>query len=268
MITSQRGFTVVEAMISLVISVLLVGGTLGLLVSNQKLADAVAGRMAREDQLRAAVDILSAEVRDLDPSDGDLDSTSPDTLRVRSFLGAGVACAVSYAGTPSITLRRLGNWIQPGDSVLILADNDPMTGSDDRWVRGVAGTVDTTQVCPTGDPAQTVNLPSMATTLANDSVRVGASARSFQWRNYVLAMDQQSWFLTVQTADMLQPEPVAGPFAGPNSDGIRFGYFDGMGQPTTVASDVRQFEVSVKTVSNEPGAPLIADSLMAWVRIP
>lgn len=264
---SRAGFTAVESLISIIISAMLVSGALAVLVSNQRLADAVTSRIARQDQLRAAVEILRAETRQIDPADGDLASTSPDTLRVRSFLGGGIACAVSYSGTPAATLRRLGRWIQPGDSVLILADNDPLTGADDRWVRGIAGTVDTIQTCPTGDPAQRVSLPSMAGVLSVDSIRVGAIARSFQWRGYALGMDNGQWFLTLKTPDMLQPEPVAGPFGSPESAGLRIGYFDRNGQPTASATAVQQFELSIKTVSGVPGGPVVPDSLMAWVAL-
>ena len=267
MIRSRRGFTVMEAMISLVASAALVSASLSLLVGNQKLAEAVSGRLERQDQLRAAIDILEGEVRQIDPSDGDLATISPDTLRVRSFLGGGVACQVSYGSTPTVTLRRLGNWILPGDSILLLADNDPSTGSDDVWVRGVAGPVDTTLTCPSGDPGQSISLANMGYVIAMDSVRVGATARSFRWRSYVLAMEQNMWHLTLQTSDMLEPEPVAGPFAAPGADGLRFGYFDANGQPATGVTQVRQFELSVKTPFDQPGAPDVADSLMAWVRL-
>jgi hypothetical protein len=268
MILGRRGFTVVEALLSIVISTMLVSASLAILVSNQRLADAVSGRVSRQDQLRAAVDILTAEVRQIDPADGDLASTSPDTLLVRSVLGAGVACAVSYTGTPTATLRKLGSWIQPGDSMMILADNDPSTSTDDRWVRGVAGAVDTTQTCPTGSPAQHVTLSSMAAALAIDSIRVGAAARSFQWRGFALGLDNGSWYLTLKTPDMLEPEPVAGPFGSPTSSGLRIGYFDVLGQPTVAVPAVRQFEVSVKTIAGVPGGPDVPDSLMAWVRLP
>ena len=268
MIRARAGFTAVEALISVVIGGMLVSASLSMLVGQQKLSDAVSGRLGRQAQLRAAIDILGAEARQIDPADGDLASVSPDTLRVRSLLGAGVACAVSYTGTPSATLRRLGAWIQPGDSLLILADNDPMTSVDDRWIRGVAGTVDTTLSCPTGDVAQRVTLPSMAAALAADSIRVGAAARSFEWRTYALSTEGKHWYLGLRTQNMLNPEPVAGPFGGPQVDGLRVRYFDREGQPTNDPREVRQFEFSVKTVAGIPGGPALPDSMMAWVRLP
>jgi len=268
-IRGRRGFTAVEALIAIVMGAMLVSAALSILMGNQKLADAVSGRIARQAQLRAGIDLLKAELRQIDPADGDLGSMSSDTVRVRSFLGAGVACAVSYSGaTPSATLRRLGTWIQPGDSMLILADNDPSTSADDRWVRGIAGAVDTTLACPTGSAAQRVTLPSMAAALAVDSIRIGASARSFEWRTYALAKQGGHWFLTLQTKSLQQPEAVAGPLGSPQSPGLRVALFDADGQPTTTASAVRQFEISVKTVAGVPGGPAVADSLMAWVRLP
>ncbi len=269
MMTPARrdGFTLVETMISLTLGVLLMGAMLTVLMGNNRMSASLTGRAESNNALMTGIALLEREVEPIDASDGDLASLSPDTLGIRAFLSSGTACQVTYgAGTASLVTRRQGRWLQVGDSILLLADNDVSIGSDDTWVRGAITAVDTALACPDGVAAQRITVPALAA--LTDSVRVGAAARTFEWRTYFLAQIDGDWYLAMRTPALNTPEPVAGPLADPavSPGGFRVRHFDAFGNVASTVESVTQTEISLKSIPDVGALEAAPDSLMAWVR--
>ena len=263
----NSGFTLVEAIVSLTLGILLVGAMLSVLMGNNSLSTSLTGRAEANDAMMTGIALLERELAPIDASDGDLASLSTDTLGVRAFLASGTACGVSYTGSSAtVVLRKQGRWMSAGDSILLLADNDVSIGGDDTWVRGSVTAVDTTQACPDGVVAQQLTIPALAG--LTDSVRVGAAARTFEWRRYFLAQIDGSWYLAIRTPALSQPEPVAGPLADPAVErgGFRVQHYDAFGNPATDVLTVTQSEISLKTIPHVGSRAAMADSLVAWVR--
>jgi len=266
-IRRNDGFTLIEAIVSLALSTLLVGAMLSVLMGNNRLSSSLTGRAEANDALMTGIALLERELAPIDAADGDLASLSNDTLGVRAFLSSGTACGVTYTGASAdVVLRKQGRWMSAGDSILLLADNDVSIGGDDAWVRGSITAVDTAQACPDGVAAQQLTIPALAG--LTDSVRVGAAARTFEWRRYFLAKVDGDWYLSIRTPALAQPEPVAGPLADPavETGGFRVQHYDAFGNPAPDVLEVTQSEIVLKAIPRVGGTVSIADSLMSWVR--
>ena len=89
----------------------------------------------------------------------------------------GLVCGVDPSGSP-VRVQKIGRFFVAGDSVMVFADNDPDIASDDTILSGVVDSnVDTTQTCSGADTAQSLTVGALATALANDTVRIGATGR-------------------------------------------------------------------------------------------
>src|SRR6476469_2388979 len=96
-----RGFTVVEAIVAIVLFALVGQTVLRLLTGSQRLFRSQSERAALQATLRAGALLLPGELRELGP--GDLLALAPDQLVYRAMRLTGVACRMSLT---SVTLRR------------------------------------------------------------------------------------------------------------------------------------------------------------------
>lgn len=261
----RAGFTLVELLVVAVLGSLIVVAAHKVMVNNTRAFTVVAARVQSQQTVRASADILFSELREISPSGGDLISIGQDSVVIRSMRTFGVACAVNPA-TPSITVRRVGRWLESGDSVFVLADNREDRASDDVWLSALVGTVDTTITCASGDRAQRITLPGMTSAMTTDTVRSGAPVRAFTRFWYGLDELAGEWYLARRGVDGVT-EPMVGPLEPRGSGGLRLAYFDAMGLATTVPADVAQIRVTLLSASSvtTPAGEVVADSLVASV---
>lgn len=271
----RRGFTLVELIVVTVLGALVIMAALQILITNQRTYTAQNAAIQGQQSLRAGVDLLMGELREVSASDGDLLVMADDSVTVRVMRKLGIACQVdtTNTGNPYVVALRLGDWFAAQDSVYIYADNDEDLDRDDEWIQTQTGSVDTTVSCSglgalaiplfSGD-AQELSFPGQKATFSNDSVRVGAPLRSYLTYTYGLYTYDGKPYLgrTTPGGDMT---PLVGPLQG--SDGLAFEYRDGDGNTTTTATDVRQIVVTLRSGSEVVSSvgELVSDSIRTWI---
>ena len=158
----NKGFTLVELLVVAVVGSMVMMTIYGVLASNQR-ANTVQSAQIRSQQIvRAGFEVLFAELREVSATGGDVFRIDPDSIRVRSMRNFGLVCGVDQTVVPpEITVRRIGDWFADGDSIVLFADGNTAIASDDVWLTGTAGTVDTSATCPGGEAAQVIDLPGL-----------------------------------------------------------------------------------------------------------
>ncbi len=129
----EAGFTIVELLVYLLISVVVIGSAYQLLIGQNRLYLRQWELQDVRSSLRLAGGILAYELRQASAF-GDPYTITPDSFTIRSLQGTGIVCARHG------TLSRVGLWGTTGkfyataaDSALIFATADWGTG-DDQWV--------------------------------------------------------------------------------------------------------------------------------------
>src|SRR6266498_1693910 len=112
----RRGFTMVELLVALVLLGLVSAALYRVLVNNQRLYMAQTQRIDLSQNIRAAANILPAELREIDASEGDIVSMTPTRLEIRAMRWLGFACVQPAMGgvlTPITMVIRGGAPGQP-----------------------------------------------------------------------------------------------------------------------------------------------------------
>ena len=245
---NQRGFSLIELIVVVVLGVIVLTAVHSVLITNLRAYTVLSSKVRSQQTIRSGSQILFAELRELSPRGGDLISIASSSMTVRSSSAFGIVCKTVKSA--KATVLRYGRWIDVGDSVFVLADNDPVKTSDDVWHAALVSAVDTTVTCAGGDEAQKITLKSMKAALLADSVLLGAPVRVYQHYRYSLSYLDGSWYLA-RSAPSGEPEPLVGPLRSPAEGGLRIEYLDSLGVPTTVLTDVAQFRITLRSA---PGA--------------
>lgn len=265
--SNRGGFTLVELLIVAVLGAMVALAAYQVLVTNQQTYRTEQVQIQSQQAVRAALDVLTGEIREISTSGGDLIAGTTRDLWIRRMTEFGLVCAVDLStGSPRVTVRRVGDWFDSGDSVFIFADNDVDRTSDDTWLAGPVGQVDTTATCTGTDAAQLLTFPSMMAEFSAHSVRPGAPLRSFARFRYGVTNINGHEYLSRRIAGG-SAEPLVGPLAPDSAHGIHFEYLDSLGNATAVMSDVSQIRVTLKTMSsvlNARGEP-VSDSITSVI---
>ncbi len=253
----RRGFTLVELMIVAVVGAMLVGATYQILLSSQRALTVQTAQIQGQQNVRAGLDILFSELREISRAEGDILTLGSDRIEIRAMRAFGLVCGTNATGSP-VRVQKIGRFFEDGDSVMVFADNDTDIASDDTILAGAVGGIDTTQTCLGGDPAQLLTVPALAAALASDTVRIGAPVRGFKIYTYGLYVVDGENYLARRSG--ARTEPLVGPLA-PN--GVSFTYVDSIGNVTTNPRAVSRVDVTLRSkasVLNQQGYP-VADSL-------
>jgi len=253
---NRRGFTLVELMIVAVLGAFVVGATYEIMLSGQRAYTIQTAQLQGQQTVRAGINILFSELREISRSEGDILTMGSDQITIRAMRAFGLVCSVNATGSP-IRVKKMGRWFASGDSIVVFADNDPNISSDDTILSGVVSGIDTTNTCSGADTAQSLTVPALVPALVNDTVRVGAPVRGFTVYTYGLYVLDGDYYLARQSG--ATTEHLVGPLS-PN--GVSFTYMDSLGNVTTDPLAVSQIEVTLRSrsrVVNQRGP--IADSL-------
>src|SRR5204863_642956 len=229
---ARRGFTMVELLVALVLLGLVSAALYRVLVNNQRLYMAQTQRIDLSQNIRAAANILPAELREIDASEGDIVSMTPTRLEIRAMRWLGFTCVapVMGGGVNGLTMVIRGG--APGqplfygargmntasDTMLIYYVGDQTTRNDDYWARGTfTGVAPVAQNCP-GVPVQTgrlvtfdLNLLGLGVNQAG-AIPVGAPVRGYEHVIYQLyrPAGDTSWYIGFQPAGGTM-QPLVGP---------------------------------------------------------
>lgn len=274
---SQRrlGFTLVELLLVVVLGSIVLGATLRILITNQRIFTASSATINGQQTTRMASEIMFGELREVSPTGGDILAMETTSLTVRVMRKFSIVCEPwDRSGTAAdfVVLDTLpgglpvmagSNVFADDDSVHVYADNDPNDDADDVWLPARIDQVGT-DTCPNGEAGRRLRFDSpQHDRFLTDSVGVGAPIRSFgEYTFTTVTYDGEPFLGRIEGTDTI-------PFAGPlrATDGLEFIYRDGSGTVTAVAADVRQVEIKLRTgseVLNSLGG-FVTDSIDLWV---
>ena len=165
---------------------------------------------------------------------------------------------------PLLTVIKVGDWYEVGDSVLIFADNVTDIASDDVWISGRVTAVDTTKTCASAD-AQELTFGSQSSVFAADAVRNGAPVRGYTYYTYgTFTFMGETYLGRADTTGTMVP--VVGPLKAIN--GLQFAYLDSLAAVTNTAANVRLIQVTLRSggsgVLNSVGNE-VSDSVTATI---
>jgi len=274
--SARRGFTLVELAIALVLGLMVGGLVHRMLLHNQRLARGQAERVALQDNVRVVALVLAGELGGLGSDEitpeasaalgypaairSDLLAIEPGAVTYLAGRGAGRVCGVTPGPLPEIVVAE-SSWEslrapRATDSLLVFADSDPATGSDDAWIHlGIvsagAGS------CPGGAAgvALRVAAPAPLDPAALARITSGSPARLaevMQMRYY--RSGGKSWFGMRSVSAGEAITPVAGPLAdsSPGVRGLTLVYHDAADAPTSDPAAVRAVQVSLLGVTDQP----------------
>jgi len=271
--TDRRGFTMVELMVALILTLAVGGVTYGLLVNSQRVSRSQTEHVGMQDNVRAGALIVTTELREVGydsvptavPALGPGNATNSDLilmetgkLRYRAWRGIGFTCFPPAANELRLETSTYMGVRQPqlNDSLVVYVERTNSTAQDDAWVHARITAAVTTKQCTNGNPA--LALPIAYEALTNGVTVTGAMVQGGPVRIYE-AMEMKhyqsgtQWWLGMRSLNgggVIQP--VLGPLADSTAaqSGLVFTYLNKDRNPTAVLKDVREIQVTLKGVSD------------------
>jgi len=264
---SKAGFTLIESMVALLLTVLVLALVYRLLVAQQRTASVQAQRVFLQANLRSAAAFLSTDLRDVSTDSANLDllAFAPESVTYRANRGSGIACRISptsveLLGETHGAFRRP----QPGrDSLLVFVGAGPGRG----WITGPVIGVASSSCGGSSSLRISTLLDSVA--LAAASIGPLFPVRLFEIMQIRLYQSQGSHWLgarSVSAGEVIQP--VLGPL---DSNGLAITFRDSIGAIATRPCDVRSGEVLIRAQAAQavhvPGgvSQLLRDSVRAAI---
>lgn len=254
----RRGFSLVEALVALVLFGVVATMLYRTLVGGQRQHRAHVQSVAVSESNRAAMAILAGELRELSAGEGDILAMGSTSITFKSMRAFSIQCV-----PPDTAARRLvldGSLISglrpidsPDDSVLVFAEGDPATRLDDGWFSAGATSATPGTECPGGRPSIGVTLSGVTAPQLAD-VQAGAPVRTFRPAQVIVYQGAgRDWWLGQR---LFQPstgswsivQPVLGPLSSP---GLTLTYLNGAGAPADSAGGVARIGLRVRSRSPE-----------------
>jgi len=263
---STAGFTLLELLVVVVIGALILGATFQVLAVQERSYRHQGAAMTTQQNIRAALDVLESELREISASGGDLTMIQPESLTFRAYRAAGFICNLDAPGQRIVVVRQgtqpfVANAAQK-QKLLYFVEGVRTTGTDDDWGVVEIKSVEDTYTCHgtwgsvEGTDTVTLNVPgfTFADAATGDSiVYLGAPVRSFEVFTYGLYTIDGEPVLARRDANG-SLEPIIGPLA-PSPSGLVFRYFDANGFPTTNPANVAQIGIVVRGRTQGTGVP-------------
>src|SRR5690606_38260159 len=261
MITGSRstaGFTMVELLVVVVVGALILGATFQVLGVQERSYRHQGAAMATQQNIRAALDVLESELREISASGGDLTMIQPESLTFRAYRAAGFICNLDAPGK-WIVVRPHGTqpFLDDGtQQLLYFIEGTQITGTDDDWGIASIQKVDT-GACDAswGGSGTALVVPDFIfpPTIGEPPVYLGAPVRSFEVFTYGLFTVDGEPVLARRDAEG-SLVPVIGPLA-PSPDGLVFRYFDANGNETANPANVVRIGIVVRGRTQGTGVP-------------
>jgi hypothetical protein len=234
----------VEVLVAMTLTGIVVAGTLRALSAQKKFYARQARILDARHAMRAAVTIISSELREVSGAGGDFYTIASDTVAFRSTVGFGIACAVNVgAGQLSLEFVSGHFRLEAGDSILVYVENG-RRDSDDFWTVAVVNSIDTSG--PACAHAGAADLH-VNTTGSLSGIWVGAPVRLFRPYEYGLfEMEGVFWLGRRNLATTDDYTPVAGPLAPPTDGGLEIKYYDSAGVETNDPTAVTRVDIMVR----------------------
>src|SRR5581483_7533438 len=251
-----RGFTLPELLVGLVLFSIVGLAIYKVFLSSERLYQQQTQRVDLQQNLRAATNVLPAELRQLDADEGDILAMASDSIKIRAMRELAFICtAPTLGGSQPLTgitmvVRGSGpgdslffgsrNFNVSTDSLLVYYEGSTSARTDDTWLPAKLTAI-AAQNCPNGAAGQrlTFNIPTLSglQSNVNGNITVGSPVWGYEY-NVVYRSFQTGgqWYVGVRNSNGIQP--VIGPLNG--SGGLVFSYYDSAGTVTAVPANVAQ----------------------------
>lgn len=243
--TRRDGFTLVEVLISLVLS-----GLIGLVFVRATLS---LGRLARASQGGAALQLafdgglgfLAAELAEVGhgSAGNDLLRVAPDAMSYRGVRGVGIACRVDATGVvvPVARLRSVRLPVPGRDSLLLYTGADSLHLAAGGWLALPLAGVGSATCAGTPALRLVTAIDTARTPLA--SLPAFPPVRLFEVMEARIYRSLGAWWLGARSESAGETiQPLAGPF---ESGGSRLRYFDSLGQPTLLPGTAESIRITL-----------------------
>ena len=262
-VAGRRGFTLVEIMVALTVTLIVTGAMYNLLLNTQRLTRAQSARVALQSSVRAGALIVANELSELNSAAGgstsqnDIIAPGAHAVTYRAARGVGFICQVAGPGVIRLARSSFSANRDPQagrDDALVFVPGDSAVGSGDTWVAVRIAGVATTFACPGGNPGITLTLSASPSPLLLEE---GTPVRVVEPIELRLYPSDETWWLgarSVNTGEAIQP--LVGPLA---SDGFRLEYLDALGGPTVDRTRIKSIRVTIRAVeaaADASGPPL------------
>jgi prepilin-type N-terminal cleavage/methylation domain-containing protein len=251
----RRGFTLVELVFAMLITLIVCGSVYQLLLTTQRVGQAQAAHATLQSNVRAASIVVTNELRELQtlpggtPVQNDVLSIAPADISYRAMRGTGFVCQGIGTSQLRIAQNSYSGLRDPQagrDSVFIFVEGDPAIETDDSWMPLALTGVAKTSACPAGlGPGITLTTSPNA---ALDGLNTGTPVRIFEIMQLKLYRSEgKSWLgaRSVSAGEAIQP--VVGPLR--DGDGLLLEYLDGAGVVTADATRVKSIRVTVRGIA-------------------
>ncbi len=273
----RAGFSLIELLITMVMLSIVGGLVVNTIARQQRFYRGASEIMDVRFQMRSAIDILSAELRGISASGGDIYAgtmTSTD-IQFRSNFGTSIACRMlplsNQVYLPPNSDLAAGNRLsflgkQPvaGNGIFILDEGASEANSDDIWqLRNITAVANAVNPCTgttftgAGDVTKTGLLITFDAALPV-TVLDGATVRLVQRVRYgIYQASDAKWYLGYcESADLntvcATLQPAAGPYqpsAASSASGLSFYYYNESGAITTDRLLVSRIDVAIRGIS-------------------
>jgi prepilin-type N-terminal cleavage/methylation domain-containing protein len=244
----EQGYTLVEIMIALVITLVVAGALYDVLRSSQRLSRAQSEQAALQSNLRAGAIVVANEMREL--ATADILRVSPTAITYRAMRGVGFLCQPAVAST--LRIARTGftghRDPQPGrDSLLVLVPGE----EGGTWLAAALTTVSTAGECPGTGPGISLTIPG---TVALAGLEAGTPVRITEVMELRLYQsERKSWLgaRSVSAGEAIQP------LVGPLTDGNGFSLelLSESGDATLDLSRIRSIRAALRGGLEASAAP-------------
>lgn len=253
-----QGFTLVELVVAMVMTLVVVGAIHRLLLDTQRLSRVQAARIDLQSNLRASALLIANELRELSGSEPasperiDLQSITANGLTYRAPRGIGFVCDSPGAGQFRIARSSFFGYREPQPSrdvayLFVEGTADPPVA--DSWLP-----LAITGVFAGSCPAPGGQAIGITTSSALSGIAPGTPLRIYETMELRLYQSDGEWWLgarSVSAGEAIQP--FAGPFAG--NGGVRFEYLDRFGMPTSDPAGARSVAVTMRGTTKLPVPP-------------
>jgi prepilin-type N-terminal cleavage/methylation domain-containing protein len=253
--TGGHGFTLVELVVAVALGTVVLGAVWQVLLASQRFFRLQSSVLEVQEGLRAAMQTLSAELRELDAAGGDILALAADSISIRATRGVEFMCAPPDPAAGRIVVRSsLSSGyreVDPArDRALVFRDGDPWTEDDDAWLDFGITSAGRAASCSDGAPATELRL--LGSVRALDGVGPGAPVRWYERAVYrVYADETGTWWLGVRSYSggaWAPLSPIAGPLRHPA--GLQLDYSDASGAATAEPSRVATIALVVRGVAS------------------
>jgi prepilin-type N-terminal cleavage/methylation domain-containing protein len=259
MLTRARGgFTLAELLVALVLFGIVSTAIYQLLVNNQRLYRQQTQRIELDDNVRSAVAILPAELRELDAADplgSDIIAMTDSSVTYRAMRALRWTCTTLQTGTQlfmDTTLIGLRAFDASYDSLLIFADSQTSLTTDDHWYHADVTSTPAAATDCNGAPSVRVNYSLNGTygrssLVTADSVLQGSPVWAFEVVRITRYLDTAgaTWMGMQRynkTSGWSTLQPVVGPL---QAGGLKFTYYAADGTVTANRALVASVGITV-----------------------